>query len=135
MKDRFYIIPVGVIKKQDKNVWIEVYEKYTEALLGLDGFSHITVCYWFHENDAPEKRKVMQIHPRRNKKNPLTGVFATHSPLRPNLIGISICKILSIQGNTIHIDKIDAFGGSPVCLLYTSPSPRDLSTSRMPSSA
>ncbi|RZB34232.1 MAG: hypothetical protein SRB2_03625, partial [Desulfobacteraceae bacterium Eth-SRB2] len=77
MKDRFYIIPVGVIKKQDENVWIEVYEKYNEALLGLDEFSHIIVCYWFHENDTLEKRKVMQVHPRRNKKNPLTGVFAT----------------------------------------------------------
>ena len=114
MKDRFCIIPVGVIKKQDQNVWIEIYDKYNEALLGLDEFSHITVCYWFHENDTHEKRKVMQIHPRKNKKHPLTGVFATHSPLRPNLIGISICKTLSIHGNTIHIDKIDAFDGSPV---------------------
>jgi tRNA (adenine37-N6)-methyltransferase len=114
MKEGFYIIPVGVIKKRDKKVWIEVYEKYKEALLGLDGFSHITVCYWFHENDTSEKRKTMQIHPRRDKKNPLTGVFATHSPLRPNLIGISICKILSIHRNTIHIDKIDAFDGSPL---------------------
>jgi len=114
MKKNFHIIPVGIIKKQHEKVWIEVYEKYNEALSGLDGFSHITVCYWFHENDTPEKRNVMKIHPRRNKKNPLTGVFATHSPLRPNLIGISICKILSIQGNTIHIDKIDAFDGSPL---------------------
>jgi len=47
MKDRFCIIPVGVIKKQDENVWIEIYDKYNEALLGLDEFSHITVCYWF----------------------------------------------------------------------------------------
>ncbi len=114
MKERFYIIPVGIIKKQHEKVWIEVYEKYSEALMGLDGFSHITVCYWFHENDTPEKRNVMKIHPRRNKKNPLSGVFATHSPLRPNLIGISICKILSIQGNTICIDKIDALDGSPL---------------------
>lgn len=114
MNDRFYIVPVGIIKKEDENVWIEVYEQYHEALLGLDGFSHITVCYWFHENDTPEKRNVLKIHPRRDKKNPLTGVFATHSPLRPNLIGISICKILWIRENTIHIDKIDAFDGSPV---------------------
>jgi len=114
MKDRFDIFPVGVIQKQDENVWIEIYEKYNEALLGLDKFSHITVCYWFHENDTPEKRNVMQVHPRKNKENPLSGVFATHSPLRPNLIAISICKILSIEGNTIHIDKIDAFDGSPV---------------------
>ncbi len=114
MKDRFDIFPVGVIQKQDENVWIEIYEKYNEALLGLDKFSHITVCYWFHENDTPEKRNVMRVHPRKNKENPLSGVFATHSPLRPNLIAISTCKILSIEGNTIHIDKIDAFDGSPV---------------------
>jgi len=67
-----------------------------------------------HIYDTPEKRNVLQVHPRSNKKNPLTGVFATHSPLRPNLIAISICKILSIDGNTIRIDKIDAFEGSPV---------------------
>jgi tRNA-Thr(GGU) m(6)t(6)A37 methyltransferase TsaA len=114
MNDRFYIVPVGIIKKEHKNVWIEIYEQYLEALLGLDGFSHITVCYWFHENDTPEKRNILKTHPRRNKKNPLTGVFATHSPLRPNLIGISICKILWIRENTIYIDKIDAFDGSPV---------------------
>ncbi|MES0447110.1 MAG: tRNA (N6-threonylcarbamoyladenosine(37)-N6)-methyltransferase TrmO, partial [Desulfobacterales bacterium] len=114
MKDRFDIFPVGVIKKQGETVWIEIYEKYNDALIGLDGFSHLTVCYWFHENDTPEKRNVLQVHPRSNKKNPLTGVFATHSPLRPNLIAISICKILSIDGNSIRIDKIDAFEGSPV---------------------
>ena len=111
MKDRFDIFPVGVIKKQGETVWIEIYDKYNDALIGLDGFSHLTVCYWFHENDTPEKRNVLQVHPRNNKKNPLTGVFATHSPLRPNLIAISICKILSIDGNSIRIDKIDAFEG------------------------
>jgi len=114
MKDRFYIFPVGVIKKENENVWIEVFEEYRDALLRLDDFSHITVCYWFHENDTPEKRKTMQVHPRKNKQNPLRGVFATHSPLRPNLIALSVCKILSIKDTTIFIEKIDALDGSPV---------------------
>lgn len=114
MKDRYYIFPVGVIKKENENVRIEVYKEYRDALLGLDDFSHITVCYWFHENDTPEKRNTMQVHPRKNKQNPLRGVFATHSPLRPNLIAISICKILSIKDTTIFIEKIDALDGSPV---------------------
>ena len=114
MKDRFYIFPVGIIKKQNEDVWIEIYAKYNAALLGLGEFSHMTVCYWFHKNDTSDKRNTMQVHPRKNKSNPLTGVFATHSPVRPNLIAISICKILSIRGNTIRIDKIDAFDGSPV---------------------
>ncbi len=124
MKDRFYIFPVGVIKKENENVRIEIFEEYRDALLRLDDFSHITVCYWFHENDTPEKRKTLQVHPRKNKQNPLSGVFATHSPLRPNLIAISICKILSIKDTTILIEKIDALDGSPVidikCLIPSS---------------
>ncbi|MEJ2656147.1 MAG: tRNA (N6-threonylcarbamoyladenosine(37)-N6)-methyltransferase TrmO [Desulfobacterales bacterium] len=114
MKDRFYIFPVGVIRKVTDSVRIEIDEAYREAFLGLDGFSHIAVFFWFHENDTPEKRKTLQVHPRKNKQNPLTGVFATHSPLRPNLIGLTICKILSIKDTTIFIEDIDAIDGSPV---------------------
>ena len=114
MKERFDIFPVGIIRKQNGDVWIEIFENYSDALLGLDGFSHITVCYWFHENDTPEQRNTLQVHPRRDKNNPITGVFATHSPLRPNLIAISVCKIRSIEDATIFIEKIDAFDGSPV---------------------
>ena len=114
MKDRYYIFPVGVIKKENENIRIEIDEAYRDALLGLDDFSHITVCYWFHENDTPEKRKTMQVHPRKDKRNPLRGVFATHSPLRPNVIALSVCKIMSIKDNTIFIEKIDAIDGSPV---------------------
>ena len=114
MIDRFYIVPLGLIRKEKDSVRIEIDAAYCDAFLGLAGFSHITVCYWFHENDTPEKRKTLQVHPRRDKQNPLTGVFATHSPLRPNLIGITICKILSIKDTTIFIEDIDARDGSPV---------------------
>jgi len=114
MRERFDIFPVGVIRKRDEKVWIDIYEAYRDALLGLDDFSHITVCYWFHENDTPDKRKTLQVHPKKNKQNPLRGVFATHSPVRPNLIAISICNILAIEGNFIYIDNIDALDDSPV---------------------
>jgi len=114
MTNHFHIFTVGAIKKNGKTVKIEIYEKYKKALLGLDEFSHIIACYWFHENDTPDKRNVLQVYPRNKKNNPLTGVFATHSPRRPNLIAISICKILSINGNTIQIDNIDAFDRTPV---------------------
>ncbi|UCF56354.1 MAG: SAM-dependent methyltransferase, partial [Deltaproteobacteria bacterium] len=46
--------------------------------------------------------------------NPLTGVFATRSPVRPNPISVYTCRILSIDGNVIHIEKIDALDGTPV---------------------
>jgi len=114
MSDSFSLHPIGVVKKSDKGVWIEIYDEYRDALLGLDGFSHIYVLYWFHQNDNPDNRKILQVHPRKDPANPLTGVFATHSPLRPNLIAFTVCKISAIRGNQIEIDDIDAYDGSPV---------------------
>ena len=114
MTNSFQIFPVGFIKKKDDNVLIEIDEKYNDALLGLEQFSHINVLYWFHQNDTPKSRNTLQVHPCGIKTNPLTGVFATHSPHRPNLIALSLCKILSIDGTIIKIDKIDALDGSPI---------------------
>ena len=114
MMESFRIIPVGVVRKTDTTVSIEIYGDYRDGLLGLDGFSHIAVFYWFDQNDTAEKRRVLQVHPRKDPRNPLTGVFATHSPQRPNLIGLTVCKILSIHNSSIEIEDIDAFDGTPV---------------------
>ena len=111
---RFSVRPVGVVRKDGGDILIEIKKKYQDALLGLEGFSHILVLYWFHENDNPEIRSTLRVHPRKDKNNPLMGVFGTHSPARPNLIGITRCKILDISGSIIRVDDIDAFDGSPV---------------------
>ena len=114
MADFFQIFPVGVIKKNKEKVSIEVYKEYLDALLGLEQFSHIIVLCWHHQNDIPEKRRILQVHPRGDKALPLTGIFGTRSPVRPNLIALSTCEILSIDRNIIRVDKIDAFDGTPV---------------------
>ena len=51
---------------------------------------------------------------RKDPRNPLTGVFATHSPMRPNLIALTRCKIMAITDHIIEIEAIDAIDGSPV---------------------
>ena len=114
MKEFFQIFPVGIVRKTDTAVSIKIFNDYTDALLGLDGFSHIVVLFWFDQNDTAEKRRVLQVHPRKDPRNPLSGVFATHSPQRPNLIGLTVCKIISIHGGSIEIEDIDALDGSPV---------------------
>ena len=114
MKQTYQIFPVGVVHKNKAQTEIEIYQDFSGALLGLDTFSHIVVLYWFHKNDTPEKRSILQVHPRKNKENPLTGVFGTHSPARPNPIAMTLCKIRDIQSNRIRIADIDAFDGSPV---------------------
>jgi tRNA-Thr(GGU) m(6)t(6)A37 methyltransferase TsaA len=110
----YQISSIGLIKKKGGTTTIEIDKRYKDALLGLNDFSHVIVCYWFHENDTEDKRAILMVHPRGDPHNPLCGVFATRAPTRPNLIGISLCKIVSIKGNIIQIDIIDAHNGSPV---------------------
>ncbi len=114
MSDSFQVHPIGWIRKTENAVRIDIDPAFQDGLLGLEGFSHIIVCYWFHENDNPDDRRRLQVHPRKNPSNPLTGVFATHAPVRPNLLGISTCRVISVTGTTIHIDAIDARSDTPV---------------------
>jgi tRNA-Thr(GGU) m(6)t(6)A37 methyltransferase TsaA len=111
---QFTVSPIGRVTKEKGKTYIVLDKRYQPGLLGLDGFSHIYVYWWFHHNDTPEKRAVLQVHPRGDQANPLTGVFATRSPCRPNLIGMTLCKIVSVKENVIEIERIDAFAGTPV---------------------
>ena len=112
---------------------IHIRDEFSDALLGLDAFSHIHVIYWFHQNDTPEKRRILRVHPRKDERNPLTGVFATHSPARPNLLALCLCRILSITSNRIRIDDIDAYDGSPVIDIKCHIPPKDpLESVRLP---
>ena len=112
--DYFKAYPIGKIEKKDGRTFIILDKEYEAGLKGLEKHSYVHVVYWFDRNDTPEKRAILQVHPRGDKNNPLTGVFATHSPFRPNLIAISRCDIISIKENVIEIKDIDAFDGSPV---------------------
>lgn len=114
MDHSFTIVPIGIVRKSDKQVWLDMDPLYEKGMKGLEQYSHIHVFFWFHENDTPELRKTLEVHPCRNPINPLTGVFATHSPLRPNLIGLTVCRILSIEGLRIRLEDIDARDKSPV---------------------
>lgn len=129
----FEMLPIGTIHRADDRVWIEIKTPYVPAMDGLEGFSHIHVLFWFDHNDNAGGRAVLKVHPRRDTHNPLTGVFATHSPLRPNLIGLTLCRIESIEANRIYLDRIDAFDDTPVvdikCFIPTS---RDLTDLRQP---
>jgi tRNA-Thr(GGU) m(6)t(6)A37 methyltransferase TsaA len=137
MKERsgaggFEIYPVGVVRREEDRAWIEIFDAFRDALLGLEGFSHIQVLFWFHENDTPELRRTLRVHPRRDPSNPLTGVFATHAPKRPNLIGLTRCRLLAVEGLRLRIDAIDARDGSPVidikCHIPSADDPSEFAT-------
>ncbi len=110
----FEVHPIGYVKKSEGRTWIVLGKECQPGLLGLDGFSHLYMFWWFDKNDTPARRAVRQVHPMGNRNNPLTGVFATRSPARPNLIGLTLCKLVAVDGNVIEIEKTDAFDGTPV---------------------
>ena len=83
----------------------------TEALDGLEEFSHITVLYWMHQA-APGYP--LKVHPRGDLTLSSVGLFATRSPQRPNPIGKTTVKLLGRQDNVLTVQGLDAICGSPV---------------------
>lgn len=122
-QDSFIVRPIGRVEKSDKQTRIVLEDRYTPGLLGLERYSEVLVIWWFHKNETPEKRSILQVHPRGDKTRPLRGVFATRAPVRPNLIGLSRCKVRSVRENVIVIDEIDAYAGTPVLDLKPAISP------------
>ncbi|MCX6134869.1 MAG: tRNA (N6-threonylcarbamoyladenosine(37)-N6)-methyltransferase TrmO [Ignavibacteriales bacterium] len=82
---------------------------FEQALEDLSGFDYIWVLFWFHKNKN-WKPKVLPPHGGRTKR----GLFATRTPHRPNPIGLSLCRLLSIKGRTVRIENPDMLDGTPV---------------------
>lgn len=110
----FTLHPIGQVKKDDGKTFIVLDKKHEPGLQGLDGYSHMYMFWWFDRNDTPEKRSVLQVRPMGIRENPVTGVFATRSPMRPNLLALTLCEIVTVEGNKIEIKNTDAFDGTPV---------------------
>lgn len=111
-----YVKPIGTIRVQGEEIFIELEEAYREGLEGLNGFSHINVFWWFSEFDNKAARKVLS-GPQPYKQAPaVMGVFATRSPIRPNPIALTPVSVLEIddQKGIIKIPYIDANDGTPV---------------------
>ncbi|MGD9496955.1 MAG: tRNA (N6-threonylcarbamoyladenosine(37)-N6)-methyltransferase TrmO [Armatimonadota bacterium] len=92
---------------------IAIRPEYEPCLLRIEECEHLWVLFWMHELD-PQDRAVMQVHPRGDRSVPLHGVFATHSPMRPNPIGMTRVRLLAREGLRLTVEGLDAFDGSPV---------------------
>jgi tRNA-Thr(GGU) m(6)t(6)A37 methyltransferase TsaA len=90
--------------------WIAFEPDVAGALDGLQVGGRVIVFTWFHQAD----REVLKVHPRSDPANPLTGVFATRSPDRPNPIGMHPVEILEIEGLRLRVSDLEAIDGTPV---------------------
>jgi tRNA (adenine37-N6)-methyltransferase len=84
-----------------------------DALLGLDAFSHVEVVYVFDRVD-PATIETGARHPRGNPDWPRVGIFAQRAKDRPNRLGVSVCRLLGVEGRDVHVEGLDAVDGTPV---------------------
>jgi len=92
---------------------IELHGQFTDGLEGVEELEHLWVLYWMHEL-GPEDRQILRAHPMGDRDRPRRGVFALHSPMRPNPIGMTRVKLLARRGNWLVVEGLDARDGSPV---------------------
>jgi tRNA-Thr(GGU) m(6)t(6)A37 methyltransferase TsaA len=92
------------------DAWLDVVPWAADALHLLAAGDKIIIITWFHQSN----RDVLQVRPRSNPRNPLTGVFATRSPDRPNPLGLHPVTIRSIKGTRLRVGPIEAIDGTPV---------------------
>jgi tRNA (adenine37-N6)-methyltransferase len=101
-------MPIQPIAAKGVKGYIEIYEEYTDGLKDLEGFSHITLLYHFHEICGYE----LLVTPFMDTEK--HGIFATKAPKRPNAIGVSTVKLIGIDRNIITIEQVDMLDGTPL---------------------
>ena len=92
------------------DAWIDIAPEFSDAIHRLAPGDEIVVITWLHE----ARRTVLQVHPRSDPRSPLTGVFATRSPDRPNPLGLHPCTIRAIDGTRLRVEPMEAIDGTPV---------------------
>jgi tRNA-Thr(GGU) m(6)t(6)A37 methyltransferase TsaA len=121
---RAVLRPIGIIRSTLKDpreapmqgsegapdAWLEVAPWARNALRGVAVGDQLLVITWLHRG----RRDVLLVHPRSDPRRPLTGVFATRSPDRPNPLGLHPVTVLRRVGNRLRIGPIEAIDGTPV---------------------
>ncbi|MBI3298402.1 MAG: tRNA (N6-threonylcarbamoyladenosine(37)-N6)-methyltransferase TrmO [Elusimicrobia bacterium] len=81
------------------------------SLAGLEGFSHVWLISYFHLNT--NKKFLPKVHPPR-LKGAAVGLFASRSPHRPSPLGLSLARLVKVEGDTLHLAGIDLIDGTPI---------------------
>jgi len=101
---------------------LELEERFAAALEGVRAGMDLIAVTWLHQG----ARDVLQVHPGRDESRPLTGVFATRSPDRPNPIGIHRVTVTAIEPPArVHVAALEAIDGTPILDLKVALDPRE----------
>jgi tRNA-Thr(GGU) m(6)t(6)A37 methyltransferase TsaA len=120
----FSLIPVGVVRSTlttresapmqgdegAPEAWLEFSESFAPGLFGIKPGDEMILLTWLHLAE----RDTLQVHPRGDPTRPLTGVFATRSPDRPNPVGLHRVQVLEVAGRRLKVAPLEAIDGTPV---------------------
>ena len=124
MVDDYTLRPIGVLRSTLRSLddapkqgsegapdaWLDVDAAFADALHGVVVADALVVITWLHR----ARRDVLQVRPRGDMRNPITGVFGTRSPQRPNPLGLHRVTVREIDGTRLRIGPIEAIDGTPV---------------------
>ncbi|WP_067170267.1 tRNA (N6-threonylcarbamoyladenosine(37)-N6)-methyltransferase TrmO [Microtetraspora niveoalba] len=92
------------------DAWLVFDDRYAPALDGLTPGTDVLLLTWLDRSD----RDTLTVHPRGDATRPLTGVFATRAPDRPNPIGLHTVHILAVAGTRVHVRNLEALDATPI---------------------
>ncbi len=123
--EEYLVRPIGTIRSELKNVddapmfytdegvpnaRLELNPVFIDGLDRMQVGDDIIVITWLHL----ARRDILQVHPQGNPSKPLTGVFLTRSPDRPNPLGLHRARVLGIEVGSLLIGPIEVIDGTPV---------------------
>jgi len=121
---RYTIEPIGFIRSEltqleeapmqgdegAPEAWLELTPQIAPGLAGIKAGDELLLLTWLHL----AQRDVLQVHPRGDLSRPLTGVFATRSPDRPNPIGLHRVSVLEVRDQKLRVAPLEAINGTPI---------------------
>lgn len=90
--------------------WLELTPQFAPGLSGITAGDQLFLLTWLHLAD----RTTLHVHPRGDRSRPLTGVFATRSPDRPNPIGLHRVTVLEVAPQKLRVAPLEAIDGTPI---------------------
>jgi tRNA (adenine37-N6)-methyltransferase len=101
-------MPIQTVAARGVRGRIELDPAFAEGLADLDGFSHLHLITHLHRTGPPSLRVMPYLDTSER------GVFATRSPKRPNAIGLSLVRLVRIDGHVIDVEELDLLDGTPL---------------------
>ena len=123
-REPYAVQPIGVVRSTLRAVadapnqregapeaLLEIDASFADALHRIEPGDELVVLTWLHLAD----RSVLRTHPMGDERIPLTGVFRTRSPDRPNPIGVHRVAVTAFEGpTTIRVGALEAIDGTPI---------------------